>query len=53
VPVLSETSVTFDRLKAFIQQALIAVGLPEADAATVARHPLPAPTARSLRQWGG
>jgi L-2-hydroxycarboxylate dehydrogenase (NAD+) len=36
VPVLSETSVTFDRLKAFIQQALIAVGLPDADAATVA-----------------
>jgi LDH2 family malate/lactate/ureidoglycolate dehydrogenase len=36
VPVLSETSVTFGRLKAFIQQALTTVGLPDADAATVA-----------------
>jgi len=36
VPVLSEPSVPFDRLKAFIQQALTAVGLPETDAATVA-----------------
>ncbi len=35
-PVLSETSVTFNRLKAFIQHALTAVGLPDADAATVA-----------------
>jgi len=35
-PLLSETTVTSARLKAFIQQALIAVGLPEADAATVA-----------------
>ena len=36
MPVLSETSVTFDRLKTFIQHALTAVGLPDADAATVA-----------------
>ena len=36
MPVLSETTVTFDRLKAFIQQALTTVGLPDADAATVA-----------------
>ena len=36
MPVLSEISVTLGRLKAFIQQALIAVGLPDADAATVA-----------------
>src|SRR5205809_2604656 len=36
VPVLSETLVTFGRLKAFIEQALTAVGLPDADAATVA-----------------
>src|SRR6266403_757652 len=36
VPVLSGRSVTFGRLKAFIQQSLAAVGLPETDAATVA-----------------
>src|SRR5205814_2093440 len=36
VPVLSETLVTFGRLKGFVEQALIAVGLPDADAATVA-----------------
>ncbi|MDI1265158.1 MAG: Ldh family oxidoreductase [bacterium] len=32
----SETSVTFDRLKAFIQEAMIKLGLPAQDAATVA-----------------
>jgi LDH2 family malate/lactate/ureidoglycolate dehydrogenase len=36
VPVLSEISVPLGRLKAFIQQALTTVGLPDADAATVA-----------------
>ncbi|HMM88161.1 Ldh family oxidoreductase [Bradyrhizobium sp.] len=36
MPVLSDTTITFDRLKNFIQQALTAAGLPEADAATVA-----------------
>ena len=36
MPVLSEISVPLGRLTAFIQQALIAVGLPDADAATVA-----------------
>jgi hypothetical protein len=33
---LSETTVTSARLSDFIQQALVAVGLPDADAATVA-----------------
>ena len=37
VPILpSETIVTFNRLKAFIQEALTRLGLPAADAATVA-----------------
>ncbi len=36
MPVLSDTTITFDRLKNFIQQALTAAGLPEADATTVA-----------------
>src|SRR5260221_3101661 len=33
---MSETTVTFSRLKAFIQEALTKVGLPEQDAATCA-----------------
>ena len=36
MPILSEMTITFDRLKAFIQEALTKVGLPEQDAATVA-----------------
>jgi L-2-hydroxycarboxylate dehydrogenase (NAD+) len=36
VPTLSELTVTFARLKAFIQEALTRLGLPDADAATVA-----------------
>ena len=34
--ILSEPTVTFGRLKAFIQEALTKVGLPDPDAATVA-----------------
>ena len=33
---MSETTVTYGRLKAFIQEALTKVGLPEHDASTVA-----------------
>jgi L-2-hydroxycarboxylate dehydrogenase (NAD+) len=37
VPILpTEPTITFDRLKSFIQEALIKLGLPDSDAATVA-----------------
>jgi L-2-hydroxycarboxylate dehydrogenase (NAD+) len=36
VPILSDTTVSLSRLKAFIQEALNKVGLPDQDAATVA-----------------
>jgi L-2-hydroxycarboxylate dehydrogenase (NAD+) len=36
VPILPELTVSFARLKAFIQEALTKLGLPDADAATVA-----------------
>jgi LDH2 family malate/lactate/ureidoglycolate dehydrogenase len=36
VPILTTSSVTFDRLKDFILEAMTRLGLPEADAATVA-----------------
>ena len=31
-PILFESTVTFERLKAFIEQAMIKLGLPDADA---------------------
>lgn len=36
MPILPEMTVTFDRLKAFIQEALTKLGLPDSDAMTVA-----------------
>ena len=33
---MSETTITFSRLKSFIQETLTKVGLPDEDAATVA-----------------
>jgi LDH2 family malate/lactate/ureidoglycolate dehydrogenase len=36
VPILPELTVTFERLKAFIGEAMTRLGLPEADAMTVA-----------------